>query len=121
MNKYELIDLQLHKEKLDTNAEVYYLSAVYRHETDSGVYEFTVPRIVLPISDDPILKRSTPGRTRYTWAYDSIDLGFGDLFLHPDEDGHIFYEKFIKEKIHDMTLDEIEKKLGYKVRVVSEK
>lgn len=120
MNNLNLVDLQLHKEEVDKGAEMYYLSAVYRHENDCGVYETTIPKIRLPISGDIIVKRPH-GYRAYLSNETTIDIGFGDMVLLNDENGHSYYEKFIKEKIHDMTLDEIEKKLGYKVRVVSEK
>lgn len=118
MKKYNLVDLQLHKEEIDKGAEWYYLSAVYQYENERGVYEVNVPRIELPISGDLIMRHDIGifGPCRHT-----IDIGFGDLDIFPDKHGNNFYEKCIKEKIHDMTLDEIEKKLGYKVRVVSEK
>lgn len=35
------------------------------------------------------------------------------------EMGHMYYETLIEEKTHDMTLEEIEKKLGYKVRIIT--
>lgn len=120
MSKYELKDLQLHKETINDNAEVYYLSAIYEYEDDCAVHEVVIPRIILPIND-PIIKRS---HTRYTYSSsdNTIDIGFGDLTMAWDESlGYIYYDKIIEEKVYDMTLEEIEKKLGYKVRVVSEK
>lgn len=46
----------------------------------------------------------------------TINLGFGDLQCV----GGVIYE-IIKEKEQTMTLAEIEKKLGYKIKLVSEK
>ena len=118
MYDYKLKDLQLHKEKLSEFSETYYLSAVYHYEDNAGFYEVTIPRIVLPICK-PSIKQNM-------YYYDTmpechIDIGLGDLRMVPDKEGNCYYQKLIREKVHDMTLEEIEKKLGYKVRVVSEK
>lgn len=119
MEDYELVDLQLYKEEVAKNAVCYYLSAIYRYENDSGVYEVHIPKIELPIRD---VAMRTPIHSKYIYYENpTIDIGFGDMRMFPDAEGGMIYERLIEEKIHDMTLDEIEKKLGYKVRVVSEK
>ena len=114
-DKYELKDLQLYKEDGG-----YYLAAVYHHENEKGIYEVTIPKIHLFIRKEPIIKIPMRGYGIYEES-STIDLGFGDCSILPDADGSMYMEKLIKEKIHDMTLSEIEKKLGSKVRVVSEK
>lgn len=120
MKNYKLVDLQLHKEEKD-NSVFYYLSATYQYENDRGVYEATIPKIHLPIAyhGEPIMRTSV---SRYPYHEDNtIDIGFGEVAILKDDTGAMFYERLIKEKIYDMTIDEIEKKLGYKVRVVSGK
>lgn len=119
-DKYKLKDLQLHKEETE-NTNGWYLSAVYQHENEVGIYEVTIPKIWLPIRyGEPIITTSVCKST-YLSAESTIDLGFGELTICRDDRGHNFYEKLIEEKIKDMTLDEIEKKLGFKVRVVTKK
>ncbi len=118
MKKYNLVDLQLHKVELMKDVVTYYLSAVYRYETNCGVYEVDIPHIELPLWNDFNMKNEFG---YYGPCCHTINIGFGDLPMRSDKHGNMFYEKLIEEKIHDMTLDEIEKKLGYKVRVVSEK
>ena len=115
-NKSYLKDLQLHK-KEDEKCVEYYLSAVYHDENDAGIWEIIIPHIVLPLYSDHISVSHNP----CLWKENTVDLGFGDLPMLLDENGHMYYQKLIKEKIHDLTLSEIEKKLGYKVRIVSEK
>lgn len=41
--------------------------------------------------------------------------------LLPDEDGNYFTCELIKYKAREMTLEEIENKLGYKVKIVENK
>jgi hypothetical protein len=52
-----------------------------------------------------------------------VDIGFGYMpLVYEDPRNKIFYtETVIEEKTHEMTLDEIEEKLGYKVKIVSKK
>lgn len=114
-DKYELKDLQLYKED-----GCYYLMAVYHHENEKGIYEVIIPKIRLFIRKEPSMKIPLQRYGRYAET-PTIDLGFGDCAILSDADGAMYMEKLIEEKIHDVTLNEIEKKLGFKVRVVSEK
>lgn len=96
----------------------YYLSAVYRVEDDNGTWELSYPRIELTINKKflPLL------RAEYGTSFNEvvIDLGFGDLPLKEIGKGVYAEKKLIEEKIHDMTVSEIEKALGYKVRIIGE-
>ena len=108
-DKYELKDLQLHEEN-----HGYFLTAIYRHENDQGIYECIIPKIGLPIRTEPIVKiPMIDPRCVGDRDFPTIDLGFGDCIIFRDTKGHLFTEKLIKEKVHDLTLSEIEKKLGY--------
>ena len=63
------------------------------------------------------------------WCDTTVNLGFGrfDCLYGEDPKGvatdavGIFFVETIKEKTQEMTLEEIEKKLGYKVKIVSKK
>lgn len=112
MSKEYLKDLKLNKDEYG-----YYLTAVYIEENDKGIYEHTVPHIDLPISNYPSIE-TTFGD--YIRPEQLIDIGFGKLNMGKDERGRASVTRTIKEKVHDLTIGEIEKKLGYKVRIVSE-
>lgn len=96
----------------------YYLSAVYRVEDDNGTWELSYPRIELMINKNfaPLLSAT------YGADFNEIviDLGFGDLPLKEIRKGIYAERKLIKEKVHDMTVSEVEKALGYKVRIIEE-
>lgn len=108
-------DLQLYKEN-----NQYYLSTVLNYEDKSGYYEISVPKIELPISNCQVSIES---------AYDiwcgyqktaKVDFGFCILDALPvvtDNQETLFTMKCIEEKVHPMTLDEIEKELGYKIEL----
>lgn len=106
-------DLQLYKED-----NKYYLSAIFNHEDMIGKYEMHVPKIKLPISSNRSLNHEVEtsfGKPLHTVI---VDFGFGGLYAEPftDED-HFFTLTCLEEKVHEMTLDEIEKKLGYKIKL----
>lgn len=115
-NSVELTNLTLNQD--DTG---YFLSATFKVETEHSIREIDIPKIQLNINPykvcieteySPYSKREMP----------SINLGFGWLPLgRSDFEGHevFFTEKILEEKYTEMTLDEIEKKLGYKVKIVS--
>ena len=101
--------------------EGYYLSAKYRVEDQGSVREVDIPRIRLNINEDCIAidTEYSPYARR---EYAQIDLGFGYLPLeYTNINGHsvCFTEKILEEKYTEMTLDEIEKKLGHKIKIVN--
>lgn len=121
----KLTDLQLYKEE-----DAYFLSAKYTIEDDKTIRELNVPKIRLPILYDYVAIRQedscitndsrciTPapeiymGFGRCHWTSLEKDAPFGTMPAY-------FTETVIDEKTHEMTLDEIEKKLGYKVKIVN--
>ena len=109
-----LTDLQLYQEN-----NKYYLSAKLLHEDKRGYYEMSIPKIYLDISQNcevNITNRCDCFNTSYTTV--DVDLGFGRLYAKPfnDKGDRIVYT-CLEEKVHEMTLDEIEKTLGYKIKL----
>ena len=94
-----------------------YLDATYQIETPEEIKECHIPRICLPISIDGFKLKSEFDyvlRPKHT-----VDIGFGDMNLKPDKAGNTYYLKVLETKTKEMTLDEIEKKLGHKVKIVN--
>ena len=110
-------DLQLYKEN-----NRYYLSALLDHEDKKGYYEVSVPKINLPISLCCGINTETDTYFGVPHHTVTIDLGFGGLYVEPfnDENNH-FTMTCLDEKVHKMTLAEIEKELGYKIELQKEK
>lgn len=121
--KSELTNLELYYD--DTSGYPgYYLKAEYLRENDKGLYKGTIPRIALPVNLDSIrICQDHPNCGHYGYYINTtIDLGFGKLLIMRDpRENYTHKEELIEEKIHDLTLEEIEKKLGYKVRIVNGK
>lgn len=116
--KWTLKDLSLHKEE-NSKWHTYYLTAVYEVENESGIYELTIPKIDLPVRNG--IPDMTVEHNWYGEDHTEINLGFGDLELLHDSGRPAWFAKCVKEKTHELTMAEIEKKLGYKIKIVSEK
>lgn len=106
------------------NYDKYYLDLTYEREDESGVYELRIPRVRLNIRDGlPAVESEYCCRS--VKPLHTINLGFGELDLgeFTDESGYEYFmkETCIKEKTHKMTVADIEKKLGYKIEIVSDK
>lgn len=114
-DKAKLVSLTLHEDK--NCYPRYYLRAVYKVEDERGVHMVTFPRIILPVVS------SFPAIVIEHGHFDdevaTVDIGFGEMPMHK-EDGVYVVAELLKEKVHDMTIADIEKQLGYKIRVVSD-
>lgn len=83
----------------------------------------------LPIIEAPSLEAPLFGPNMYIKYNDSQQISYGDVFIHTGSvsvpanvDIDVYYIDYIsKPYVRKMTLKEIEKRLGYKVEVVSDK
>ena len=101
-----------------------YLKLVYEYEDSYGIHELTIPQVEFPFGnrlnliyiheDNPALQRlsirlCTEGDVTSVYLYDT-----------KSDDGLVYYvDKIIKRKPKKMTIEEIERELGYKVEIVS--
>lgn len=113
--RVELVSVNL----LNTITTGMVLDATYRIYNNNGsIDEVCFPRIALPFHTNrlPIMQCGF-----YDDAIDA-DFGFGETTLLPDENQQIYVFKQIKPaNAVEMTLDDIEKKLGHPVKIVKEK
>lgn len=117
-----LKSLELFEETIDGNVR-HLLKAVYECKNETGKYEIILPRIDLRIPDDrlPNFIEESNG-TLFGLSHQSYITVNGNTFvLESDKDQHTYYFKTIEEYPKKMTLDEIEKKLGHKIELVSKK
>lgn len=123
--------------------DLYYLHLIYGYEDDYGVYELHIPRMILPIRKDkaPTVVFDEPNGfscPAYKSEFMSNPPSYADFDGQKFEllQGEVSCKDLngddiltrakslicvLLEKKQEMTLEEIEKKLGYKVKIVSEK
>lgn len=91
---------------------MYFAHIVYRYEDAKGLWELTVPKLRIPLEPYSFkIETDIAGGT--------MDIGFGKWRMYT-VDGNIYAKKvLIEEKIYKMTVEEIEEKLGYRVRIVN--
>ena len=111
-------DVNLVKANLRHDNSGYYLDLVYRVEDDKTVELYKLPRVRLPLKENDVTIRTDHDGFSYI---SHANVGFGYLRLHPDKNGVQYTVETIETKTKEMTLEEIEKKLGHKVKIVSEK
>lgn len=115
--KEEKVNLQ--KVKLVKDTWGYFLDMTYQVETPERIEEVHLPRVRVPINTEGFILRTDYGLLRPTTV---VDVGFGDATLYPDKNqkANVYYTIETKEiKTKEMTLDEIEEKLGHKVKIVN--
>ena len=112
--------------------EDWFLKLVYTYDDDKGKHELIYPKVELPFSmlGIPYLVSNSNGD--FINMINSYEFG-EDAYCHvckgvvknpltgKEIDTAIMADILIKPKIHEMTLEEVEEKLGYKVKIVSNK
>lgn len=119
----------LKKADIFREGEEWFMHLEYEYEDNLGKHLVTLPKVDFPYSlkYKPNVDFCNCMVTFGFEASASIDIS-ESLNLHEgnvtnpltNETINAFYTNIIVEpKIHDLTIDEIEKKLGYKVRIVA--
>lgn len=126
--KTELMNVQLYCEADEyfpgkTN---FFLMLKYRVETEAKVETITYPKIRLPLYQDRISFVSEPNPVWLDGVRNSnrctIDVGFGKTeILNGGEKNCMILQETIEEKVQDFTIEELEKLVGGKIRIVKEK
>lgn len=112
-----------------------YLDATYIQKNGNNISEINVPKIKLPfaIGDLNTIVVNDYGRLWDLEGRSYIEAGHCIFPIekvcetkHMDKDecpiGGVYYTlKVIKEEAREMTIEEIEKELGYKIKIISKK
>lgn len=112
--------------------EDWFLKLVYTYDDNKGKHELIFPKVDLPFSmlGIPYLVSNSNGdfinmTNSYTFGEDAYCHVREGVVKNPltgkEIDTTIMADILIKPKIHEMTLEEVEEKLGYKVKIVSNK
>lgn len=99
------------------NAEIYkedgrfYTKLIYIHENDEGKYRLTFPKVEFPFPNRNISITGVNSASYLKLPTDECRI-FGNS-------GELFTIEQIEQYPKEMTLEEIEKKLGHKVKIIS--
>ena len=111
MNKLESQNVEDINISFNKDINSYVINVSYRHTDRVGNVD------IISIRDLPITIYSHPVFIFSSNITCEIDLGFGSLKFYP---GITSYEiRRIHTVTKEMTIDEIEKELGYKIKIVS--
>lgn len=112
-------NVKLTRISLGRDSVGYYISVIYEYEDERGFHELRVPRILLPIDENKFPNISVPDYSIGDRFSVMIDIGFGPAYIYKDTDKDTFIEDIlVQEKIHRMTITEIENKLGYRIEII---
>ena len=126
----EIIMDNLEKNCFLKDAQIYiqddtrYLKLVYEYEDSYGVHELTIPQVEFPFGNRLNLiyiHENNPALQRLS-IHLCTEGDVANVYLHNSKsyDGLVYYtDNIIKRKPKKMTLEEIERELGYKVEIVS--
>ena len=108
-------------EEVHNGIKSYLAKIVIEAENEHRKVEITIPRIDLLVNTSRIPTISHELLYGERFRDYTIDIFGSTLPLRRDERGNVYYEKVIKEYPQKMTLAEVEKKLGHKIELVSDK
>lgn len=113
----KLISLELYSEMINDMGDVeYYLKAVYEHTTKYRKERLTIPKIHLGVNPHNVIINHAICHNYGA----SVNIGFGNLpIIEKDKTAYIV--EVLEEYPQKMTMEELEKKLGHKVEIVSKK
>lgn len=99
------------------------LKLIYTCEKEDGVYRVAIPNVdtTIPVNAIPqIALYDYPVTDAYMYT-DNVCLPICDGSIPEfDNINHVYFaEKLASSKVREMTLEEIEEKLGYKVKIVN--
>lgn len=103
--------------KLNHDSCGYYLSAIYKIDDEDSIRELDIPKIRLKV--DP--HRVDISIDAEVFGERKANIGFGwcDIYHDGTKDEVYLTERILHQKVHEMTMEELEKLLGYKVKIIS--
>lgn len=107
----------------------YFINVTYTYEDDFVIKEINIPKLEIPllkydhvdietVTDDECVH---PYFNRRPIVGKALNIGEARLWMRSDEYNRNYLERIIEEKRQQMTVEDIEKKLGYKIEIVSKK
>ena len=99
--------------------DVPYMKLVYEYIGNDGIHKVTIPCLNFPFESDISLNASTESVT-YIHLESDISLNASTVDTKEGPVSHVYYlDELIVPETRKMTLEEIEKKLGYPIQIIS--
>lgn len=129
-NNTELLSATLYQNNSDCNDKNYYLRLEYLASNEYGKYKYIIPRVLLPIPkhlnqinietiDYSDLEDQTLIKPKVISKASLKGTKCDDWVVLPDLFHKHFYEAItLEETRKEMTIEEIEQRLGYKIKIV---
>lgn len=97
----------------------YYLCVTYETKDKyDNIHEEIIDKVPLPLYTNPLCISSKKTISFNQLEDTLMDIGYGDVHLFKDTK---IIDKIVKYAEKEMTIEEIEKKLGHKVKIVNKK
>ena len=120
--KFKLVDVELIKEKDEYFGLQCYLKLTYEYEDSKAKHLLVVPKLRLPINSYRFEYHQN-----VNGYYGDVGFGFNEM-VKTDVEGVTngcrpiaFYIKELEKKFTEMTLEDIEKRLGIAIKLVAKK
>lgn len=112
----------LEKCELVEEAGQFYLKLVYIIDDDARIRRITIPKAKLPLNRSFVPEVSSEYRSIRDFNKSFfVRAGYDNCILPLESvEGVCYKEEILKEKTRKLTVSEIERKLGYKIEIVSE-
>lgn len=108
--------------KVIKDGDSFYLKLIYEYENSEAIHKVTLPMVYLPacLQNIPDIKSTCFSSYGIQINQDVLPVIKGTV---KTEYGSVkdvcIVDEIIKQKIHEMTVEEIEEKLGYPIKIIS--
>lgn len=124
IQKYSTPDVKITNQEFELYKEDgrYYLRVDFDYEDDYGVYKGRIDKVKFDFlfkgieSEICSWTKSAKANFLVPSEYSCVDCS---LDIVRDSKDNFFTIELVKEKVHEMTVEEIEKKLGHKIKIIS--
>lgn len=100
------------------------MELVYVYDDKDGKHELTIPACEFNLTGDAVYIRQVGDWPcfEYQLAYSVFTNGSLKLFPVKNEEGreHVYVDRLVEPRVEEMTIAQIEKELGYKVKIINE-
>lgn len=118
--KSRFIDAEIVDDKANDSNKAKKIVVTYEEERKNGLYRRIVSIPIIFSDYAPPFISTTISRDFSLINEASVDLGFGSMKILSANEIEV-KDILIKERVEELTIEDIEKELGYKIKIVDKK